>query len=212
MSRNDRHEEEQSREARRELAHAREAESVWTEARAKVRDAATLRLFTLETELRPYVAAMPEAKGLIDLALVPGYPPRLWIDLSAYVLVADDGRTMQLVQETLDERRVLFSSRSVEDTTAFLKRFIAHRVARRHRMLAAEMTPAELLGETPPAAPAAAPSAAPAVIAEPPAEKAPEQAETPALSLWLVWLAGIVTGILLLATYLVLSGDAARPF
>ena len=183
------------------LARAREAESAWVEAREKVHDAATLRLFAVLQDLRPYIAAMPEAKGFIDLALVPGFPPRLWIDLSAYVIVDEaDGRTLRLVQETLEERRVLYSTMRPEDMTAFLKRFIAHRVARRHRLLA---------GETPLEIDATADSASEKTIGE---KETRERAATSAGLLWLVWLAGVASGILLLALFLLLTGRLPTSF
>ncbi len=183
------------------LAHAREAESAWVEAREKVHDAATLRLFAVQQDLRPYVAAMPEAKGLIDLALVPGYPPRLWIDLSAYVIVDEtDDRTLRLIQETLEERRVLYSTSQPEDMTAFLKRFIAHRVARRHRWLAGE-TPIELTAK---------PEPYPARTE--PENGSRERTGPSAGLLWLVWLAGVASGILLLALFLLLSGKLPATF
>ncbi len=180
---------------RSHLARAREAESAWVEAREKVHDAATLRLFTVLQDLRPYVTAMPEARGFIDLALVPGYPPRLWIDLSAYVLVDEtDGRTLRLVQETLEERRVLYSTRRPEDMTAFLKRFIAHRVARRHRLLAGE-APLEIV--------AGADSGSENAVSK---EETHGRTAHSAGLLWLVWLAGVASGILLLALFLLLTG------
>jgi hypothetical protein len=181
-------------EAAAALSRAREAESAWVEAREKVRDAATLRLFVVEQELRPFVSAMPEARGLIELALVPGFPPRLWIDLSAYVIVDEnDGRTLRLVQETLEERRVLFSTERVEEMAGFLKRFIAHRVARRHRMLAGcEVREAE----TPR-----------------PAGERPDTVTAPSAgAVWLAWLAGVVSGMLLLALFLLVSGRIDTTF
>ncbi len=170
--------------AREELRRAREAEAAWQDARLAVQDAATLRLFSLEQELRPYVSAMPEAKGFIDLSLVPSHPPRLWIDLSSYVQMDESGRQYELVQETMDSRKVLFSSPRLEDMTAFVRRFIAHRVARRHRYIAED---APLVVEIASAAP----------------EKPFPSSPAP---LWLAWLAGLISGILLLAAWIAVFG------
>ncbi len=173
--------------AREELRHAREAEAAWQDARLAVQDAAVLRLFALEQELRPYVSAMPEAKGFIDLSLVLSHPPRLWIDLSSYVQMDESGRQYELVQETLDSRKVLFASPRLEDMTAFVRRFIAHRVARRHRYIAED---APLVVEITSAA----------------SEKVPNASVSSPAPVWLAWLAGLISGILLFAAWIALFG------
>ncbi len=170
--------------ASEELHRAREAEATWQDAKLAVQDAAILRLFALEQELRPYVVAMPEARGFIDLSLVPSHPPRLWIDLSSYVRMDESGRQYELVQETMDSRKVLFSSERLEDMTAFARRFIAHRVARRHRYIAEE---APLVVELPSSSPGDVTTLSPA-------------------ALWLSWLAGLVSGIILFAAWIAFFG------
>jgi hypothetical protein len=70
------------------LRSARLAEAAHFEALMNIRDAATLRLQVLKDDLEPVVEARREADTFIDLALVPGSPPRLWIDMVSYVLMA----------------------------------------------------------------------------------------------------------------------------
>ncbi len=170
-------------EARRELDRARRLETERLEAELAVRDAAMLRLFTLRQEVLPYVEAMAEARGLIDLNLAPGHPPRLWIDLSSHVVIAPDGRSWRLVQEALEERTIIFESDRLEDFAAFLRKFIAHRVVRRHRALAVAGSEA----------------------AEPPAGG--ESLST----LVMVWLAGLLSGALALLSWLVWLGRIRLP-
>ncbi len=149
-----------------------------------VRDAAMLRLFTLKQEILPYVEAMPEAEGFIDIALVPGHPPRLWIDLSSHVRIAEDGRSWQLVQDTADDREVLFETDRLEDMAAFLRKFIAHRVVRRHRLIAS----------------------CPPLPDEPETSAAKPAEGTDFPLLLLVWASGILTGAASLVAWLVLTG------
>ena len=169
---------------RAELDAARRLEAEHHDAMLAVRDAAMLRLFTLKQEILPYVEAMPEAEGFIDIALVPGHPPRLWIDLSSHVLIAEDGRSWRLVQDTADDREILFETDRLEDMAAFLRKFIAHRVVRRHRMIAS-CHPSE-------------------EDAMPPAGKPAEGADFSLLLL--VWASGILTGAAGLVAWLVLTG------
>jgi len=169
---------------RAELDAARRLEAEHHDAMLAVRDAAMLRLFTLKQEILPYVEAMPEAEGFIDIALVPGHPPRLWIDLSSHVLIAEDGRSWRLVQDTADDREVLFETDRLEDMTAFLRKFIAHRVVRRHRMVASCHPPEENPEDT--------------------GGKSAEGADFSLLLL--IWASGILTGAAALVAWLVLTG------
>lgn len=83
------------------LRQARLAEAAHFEAVLDIRDAQTLRLQVLKDDLAPAVLANVEAASFIDLALVPGDPPRLWVDLITSVVMAPDPRTYRLVQSTL---------------------------------------------------------------------------------------------------------------
>ncbi len=167
-----------------ELDAARRLEAEHHDAMLAVRDAAMLRLFSLKQEILPYVEAMPEAKGFIDITLVPGHPPRLWIDLSSHVLIAEDGRSWRLVQDTADDREVLFETDRLEDMVAFLRKFIAHRVVRRHRLIASCHPPEDRT--------------------EGPAGKPAEESDFPLLLL--VWASGVLTGAAGLVAWLVLTG------
>ncbi len=175
--------------ARAELARARELEAAQADAAAAARDVATLRLFALKQEIAPYVAAIPEARAFIDLTLAPQDPPRLWIDMTSFVAMSEDGRAWRLIEDTAEGRETLLETRSLDDMTAFLRKFIAHRVVRRQKMLAAVSgAPAEASAE-----------------AEGPLPE-PRAGGEDLATLWLVWLAGVLTGALALVAWLVHAG------
>ena len=174
--------------ARAELERARELEAARADAALAARDVAALRLFSLKQEIRPYVEAMPEARAFIDLTLSPQYPPRLWIDMTSFVIMSEDGRAWRLMQDTAEGREKLFETRSLDDMSAFLRRFIAHRVVQRQKLLAAQTSAPEPEKEETSSGPAA-----------------PEGAGD-AATLWLVWLAGILSGALALLAWLVHAG------
>ncbi len=75
---------------RSELRAARLAEAAHFEAALHLRDAKSIRLQLLKDDLMPSVAASPLARDLFDLALIPGEPPRLWIDLITHVEMEPD--------------------------------------------------------------------------------------------------------------------------
>lgn len=182
---------EQTREA---LKRARDLQAARDDAIAAVRDVEALRLFALKQEIAPYVEAMPEAAGFIDLSLPPGNPPRLWLDLTSHVDMAEDARTWRLTQDTADGRVVLFETDRLEDMAAFARKFIAHRVLQRRKLLEEPLRPVDEPDET---------------EAET-AETSPARDETAggygAAVLWLVWLAGLLSGALALMAWMAHTG------
>ncbi len=166
--------------ARAELDKARRLEAERHEADLAVRDTARLRLFTLRQELAPYVGAMPEADDFIHLSLVMDSRPRLWIDLTSFVEIAPDGRSWRLVQDTAEEREIIFETAKLDDMTAFLRKFIALRIVRRHKALNGEK------------------SAAAGAVKD-------DRGDDIAL-LVMVWLAGMLSGVFALLAMLMWSG------
>lgn len=117
------------------LRSARLAEAAHFEALMNIRDAATLRLQVLKDDLEPVVEARREAESFIDLALVPGDPPRLWIDMLAYVLMAPDPRTYRFCQDTASGQRVLFETTDRAEMADRITSYVAHRLIDRQRHL-----------------------------------------------------------------------------
>jgi hypothetical protein len=119
------------------LRDARLAEAAHFDAALELRDSKSLRLQLLQDELLPTVRASTEARELFDLTLVPGEPPKLWVDLVSYVVMEPDHRTYRFVQDRQDGREILLESSSREQTAAAIRRHIAHRLVARERVLAA---------------------------------------------------------------------------
>ena len=118
------------------LRAARLAEAAHFEAALDLRDSKTLRLQILKDELLPTVQSTPEAKELFDLTLIPGEPPKLWIDLTAYVVMEPDHRTYRVLQDRQDSRDVLFEGADREEAAASIRRHMAHRMVARERQSA----------------------------------------------------------------------------
>src|SRR5262245_54295637 len=117
------------------LRRARLAQSAHFDALADVRDAQTLRLQALRDDLTTVVDGNARLKGFVDLALIPGDPPKLWIDLVTYVVMAPDPRTYCLIQDRSTGHESLFSSRERPEMTKYIGERIAHRLVERERML-----------------------------------------------------------------------------
>lgn len=115
------------------LRSARLAEAAHFEALMNIRDAATLRLQVLKDDLEPIIEARREADAFVDLALVPGDPPRLWIDMVAYVTMSPDPRTYRFCQDTAAGQRVLLETTDRAEVTDRILGYVAHRTIDRQR-------------------------------------------------------------------------------
>jgi hypothetical protein len=115
------------------LRQARLAEAAHFEAVLDIRDAQTLRLQVLKDDLLPMVEANAEAAAFVDLALVPGDPPRLWIDLVSSVVMAPDPRTYRLVQDGPTGRQTLLETGERTEMIEKVKQHVAHRLVARER-------------------------------------------------------------------------------
>ena len=128
------------------LREARLAEAAHFEAALDLRDSKSLRLQILKEALLPAVQASPEARALFDLTLLPGDPPKLWVDLTSYVVMEPDHRTYRFLQDRQDEREVLFESSDREAAAAAVRRHMAHRLVARERQAASLQQPAPPTG------------------------------------------------------------------
>lgn len=115
------------------LRQARLAEAAHFEAVLDIRDAQTLRLQVLKDDLKPLIAVNAEAASFVDLALIPGDPPRLWIDLITSIIMAPDPRTYRLVQDAPAGRQTLLETGDRKAMVEKVKQHVAHRMVSRER-------------------------------------------------------------------------------
>jgi len=123
------------------LRAARLAQGEKVAAIVGLREAATLRLEMLKNELEPVVASCKEAQGFIDLALVPGFPARLWIDMVSYVTMAPNPRSYRFQRDCLDGHDILIESDDLAKVADTVANYIAHRLIERQHHFGATMPP-----------------------------------------------------------------------
>ncbi len=149
---------------------------------ADARVIAVGRLETLRARLAPIYAAIPRDVELFDLGVVGHEPPRLFVDIIAFIEMAEDRRSFRLMQETRSGRVLLGETTDEKRMAALVTDYIAVRLVERERALAARgvfarpeplpkavVEPAALAG---PARPPDAPAPEPA-LAQPEAKPAP---------------------------------------
>jgi hypothetical protein len=119
------------------LRKARLAEAAHFDAAADIRDAKTLRLTVLLDELRPHLAGIALRGGhFIDPVVMPGEPPRLWIDMVSYVLMEPDPRTYRLQRDTAGGHEILLETRDRREMHQHIITYAAHRLVERERQFA----------------------------------------------------------------------------
>lgn len=161
----------------RALRQARLTEAAHFEAVLDIRDAETLRLVNLKHDVAPAVLASTPTADFVDLAVVPGSPPKLWIDLTSYVVMAPNPQTFRLVQDTRGGQDLILETTDRSEMAKRLIAFIAHRAVERDRMLP------QSTGFQP-----------------------REGTKYTGSALWLAWLSGVAAGVLLLFAIGVMIG------
>lgn len=102
----------------------------------EMRDAEAARLDMLNDVLDPVFAEVPASADIFDRGVSRGEVPRLWIDITAYVLMGRDKRTYRFVQDTRYGRKVLSESADIGATAKVITRYVAARLIERERALA----------------------------------------------------------------------------
>ncbi len=168
------------------LAEAERADVV-----VELREAERVRLELVLQKLAGVIAELPADEEQFELAILPGQTPRLWVDVTGFVVMGRDKRTYRFLKDTRYGRVVLAESTDAGEIAERITDYVASRIVARERALAAD--------DLVPAAPeAASPAPAAAVAAETvePRRKRPSTARVV-----VAFVTGIVIGGLAAAVY-----------
>lgn len=147
------------------LRRARLNEAERSDVVLDLREAEAARLELLNDRLSDLFEEIPPGTDLLECALIPGSPPRLWIDVLAYVVMGRDKRTYRFVKETRYGPKVILETLNVDEMTQSVTDYVAHRLLERERALASDTAvpvPAAPAAQAP--AQAAQPTSAPVVV------------------------------------------------
>lgn len=148
---------------------------------ADLRGAAIVRLEILRDSLSTVFAQVPEGADLFDHGLVPGEHPRLYVDILAFVEMAEDRRRYRFVQDGRWGQRVMAESDDIQLLIRAVTDYVALRLVEREKALASDSIAGRLPGRSapPPAAhnPPAPTPPAPTPPARKPLAEPPRQEE-----------------------------------
>ena len=123
------------RSLRETLRKVRTAETDRTDVVVEMRDAERARLELLADELRPVFGEVPEDDDQFIFTVAPGTPPRLWIDMTAFVVMGRDRRSYRFLKDTRLGRTVIVETAKLEDMADTVTHYIAERIIERERAI-----------------------------------------------------------------------------
>ena len=116
------------------VARAEDAER--SDVIADLRTLAIARLAVLRDALEPVLAQIPAEVDLFDVGLMPGDPPRLFIDMVAFVEMARDRRSFRFFQDRRSGRILMAEAETLDDAVDAITAYLARRLVERDKSLA----------------------------------------------------------------------------
>jgi hypothetical protein len=117
------------------IRRVRTAEAERSDVVVELRDAERARLEMLADELRGVFEEVPADDDQFIFTVAPGTPPRLWIDMTAFVVLGRDRRTYRLLKDTRLGRTVILETPKLEDIADTVTEYVAERIIERERAI-----------------------------------------------------------------------------
>jgi hypothetical protein len=132
------------------LRRVRTAEAERSDVVVELRDAERARLEILADELKGVFAEIPPENEQFVFTVAAGTPPRLWIDMTAFVAMASDRRTYRFLKDTRLGRTVILETASLDDMADTVTHYVAERIIERERAMEGDWLIKRILREDKP--------------------------------------------------------------
>jgi hypothetical protein len=117
------------------IRRVRTAEAERSDVVVELRDAERARLDMLADELKSVFAEVPEDNETFLFTVAGGTPPRLWIDMTSFVVMDRDRRTYRFLKDTRLGRTVILETASSDDVADRLTSYVEERIIERERAM-----------------------------------------------------------------------------
>ncbi len=117
----------------------READN--TDVVVEMKEAEQARLGLLANEIRPLLDQIDVTDQRFDFGITRGERPRLWIDATSFVCMAQDKRNYRFLKDTRMGRVVMSQSADINVTADAVSDYVAERVLERERMIEGDWLP-----------------------------------------------------------------------
>ncbi len=117
------------------IRRVRTAEAERSDVVVELRDAERARLDMLADELKGVFAEIPSDNEQFVFTVAGGTPPRLWIDMTAFVTMGRDRRTYRFLKDTRLGRTVILETANIDDMADCVTHYVAERIIERERAI-----------------------------------------------------------------------------
>lgn len=117
------------------IRKVRTAETERSDVVVELRDAERARLELLADELKSVFAEVPAEDEQFIFTVAAGTPPRLWIDMTTFVVMGRDRRTYRLLKDTRLGRTVILETAKLDDIADTITHYVAERIIERERAI-----------------------------------------------------------------------------
>lgn len=111
------------------------AETERSDVVVELRDAERARLDMLADELKGVFAEIPPENEQFLFSVSQSAPPRLWIDMTAFIVMGRDRRTYRFLKDTRLGRTVILETASLDDMADCVTHYVAERIIERERAI-----------------------------------------------------------------------------
>ena len=190
------------RSLRNTIRDVRTAETERADVVVELRDAERARLELLAEELRGVFAEVPAEDDQFIFTVAPGTPPRLWIDMTAFVVMGRDRRSYRFLKDTRLGRTVIVESAELADVADTITHYVAERIIERERAIEGDWLVKRVMRDESDRRQDARQVVAAAAQAVAQPERTPRRIDSRNLG-WLVaaFLGGILIGVIVLFVY-----------
>jgi hypothetical protein len=120
------------------LRRVRTAEAERSDIVVELRDAERARLEILAEELKSVFEEVPAENETFLFTVAEGTPPRLWIDMTSFVVMGRDRRVYRFLKDTRIGRTVILETADIADMADCVTNYIAERIIERDRAVEAD--------------------------------------------------------------------------
>lgn len=186
------------------IRRVRTAEAERSDVVVELRDAERARLEMLADELRSVFSEIPDEHDAFALNIAGGTPPRLWVDMTSFVVMDRDRRTYRFLKDTRLGRTVILESDDIDAVADMITSYVAERIIERERAIEGDWVLRRNRRDEEPTRRRTIRNLATS-LTEPRAD-APDRRVTG----WIVaaFLGGLLIGMVALVTYALVSGAA----
>ena len=104
----------------------------------EMRESERIRLVLLAEALAGVFDDLPDEIDEFAFAVLPGNPPRFWVDATSFVVMGRDKRTYRFVKDTRLGRTVLADDTDIEVIAYAVTRYVAERIVLREQAFEAD--------------------------------------------------------------------------